>query len=145
MTYSSYPLMMSIRFILNNLNQMSPCYFFAWWPGLLTSPIYRKFLIPLFIELSCLIKRGSGKSLPYASINKNTSSYLIEDIKTILDSLNRKSILYGGSWGSTLALLFSERYPSYVYSLVLRGFFYVVQMILNGFIKKGLIQFIPIF
>ena len=70
----------------------------------------RKFFDPSTYRIIMFDQRGSGKSLPYASINKNTSSYLIEDIKTILDSLNiRKSILYGGSWGSTLALLFSER------------------------------------
>ena len=80
------------------------------------------------------------------NFNKNTSSYLIEDIKTILDSLNiRKSILYGGSWGSTLALLFSERYPSYVYSLVLRGIFLCRSDDIKWFYQKGADSIYPDF
>jgi len=115
-----------------------PVTFLHGGPGAGTSPIYRCYFDPSIYRIILFDQRGSGKSLPYGSINKNTSSHLIEDIKTIFDSLSiKKSILYGGSWGSTLALLFSERYPSYVYSLVLRGIFLCRSDDIKWFYQKG--------
>ena len=115
-----------------------PVTFLHGGPGAGTSSLYRSFFNPSIYRIIMFDQRGSGKSLPYGSISKNTSSHLIEDIKTILDSLNiKKSILYGGSWGSTLALLFSERHPSYVYSLVLRGIFLCRSDDIKWFYQKG--------
>ena len=128
-----------------NLNGV-PVTFLHGGPGAGTSSIYRRFFDPSIYRIIMFDQRGSGKSTPYGSVNKNTSSYLVEDIKTILDTLNiKKSILYGGSWGSTLALLFSERYPSYVHSLVLRGIFLCRSDDIKWFYQKGADSIYPDF
>lgn len=69
-------------------------------------------------------QRGCGKSTPLGEILDNTTSSLIEDIKQLLDYLSiKKVIIKGSSWGATLAILFAEKYPSYVKSMILSGMF----------------------
>lgn len=79
----------------------------------------RRFRIILFDQ------RGCGKSLPSGEIAHNTTADLIDDAKRLLDFLNvkEKVILFGGSWGSTLALLFAEKYPEKVDKLLLSKIF----------------------
>ena len=89
-------------------------------------------------------QRGSGKSKPYASIINNTTQDLIDDIKKIIIHLSiKKSIIYGGSWGSTLGLLFAEKYPELVHSLVLRGIFLCREDDINWFYQKGAHEIYP--
>ena len=115
-----------------------PVLFLHGGPGAGTSSIYRQFFNPEVYRIILFDQRGSGKSLPYGSIENNTSQHLIEDIKTILDNLMiKRTILYGGSWGSTLALLFSQKYPEYVYSMVLRGIFLCRFQDIQWFYQKG--------
>ena len=93
-------------------------------PGAGISPIYQKFLIQKNITLLCLIKEAAGKSKPYAETRENTTDDLINDINLILDYFSfDKTNIYGGSWGSTLALLYAESNPTRVSSLTLRGVF----------------------
>lgn len=69
-------------------------------------------------------QRGSGKSKPFASLKANTTPKLVEDIKALLEHLNiKKTYLFGGSWGSTLALAFSIKYPEMVSGMILRGIY----------------------
>ncbi len=69
-------------------------------------------------------QRGSGKSKPFASIKNNTTFKLVEDIKKLLDHLGiKKIILFGGSWGSTLSLIYGIKYPETVRAMVIRGIF----------------------
>ena len=69
-------------------------------------------------------QRGCGQSLPLGCIEKNNTQLLIEDIKNIADYLNiQRFSIKGESWGSTLALLFAEKYPHYVSSIILTGVF----------------------
>lgn len=69
-------------------------------------------------------QRGCGKSTPLRHLKNNTTQHLVDDIHRILDHLNiDKVYLFGGSWGSTLALLFSIQYPQKVCGVVLRGLF----------------------
>ncbi len=115
-----------------------PVLFLHGGPGAGTSPIYRQFFNPEIYRIILFDQRGSGKSLPYGSIKNNTSQHLVEDIKTILDNLLvKRTILYGGSWGSTLALLFSQKYPQHVYSMVLRGIFLCRSQDIQWFYQKG--------
>ena len=69
-------------------------------------------------------QRGSGKSLPYGSLDHNTTADLIEDIEKIADKLElKKFIITGGSWGSCLALAYALKYPERVKAMVLFGIF----------------------
>lgn len=69
-------------------------------------------------------QRGSGKSTPFASIRNNTTQDLVSDSKKLLDYLGfNKVFLFGGSWGSTMALLFAIEYPQMVTGMFLRGIF----------------------
>ncbi len=122
----------------------TPVLFLHGGPGAGTSPIYRSFFDPKKYRIILFDQRGSGRSTPYGSVSNNTSYDLIEDIKSILDHLTiKKSILYGGSWGSTLALLFSQKYPSYVQSLVLRGIFLCREEDIKWFYQSGAHQIFP--
>lgn len=71
-----------------------------------------------------LDQRGTGKSLPKGELRANTTEDLVNDIKALLDHLEiDRVILFGGSWGSTLALLFTIAHPAYVECMILRGLF----------------------
>ena len=121
-----------------------PVLFLHGGPGAGTSSIYRRFFDPTKYRIILFDQRGSGKSSPYGSINNNTSQKLIEDIKNILDFLDiKKTIIYGGSWGSTLALLFSQKYPSYVHSMVLRGVFLCRKSDIMWFYQSGAHEVFP--
>ena len=83
-------------------------------------------------------QRGCGKSTPYGACENNTTHDLISDIKLILSKLNIEKVnIYGGSWGSTLALLFAETYPHLVHSLVLRGIFLCRKKDIQWFYQRG--------
>lgn len=78
----------------------------------------KKFNVILFDQ------RGSGRSKPFASLNGNTTFKLAEDMRKLLGYLKiDKIILFGGSWGSTLSLVYAIRYPETVIGMVLRGIF----------------------
>ena len=123
-----------------------PMLFLHGGPGAGTSPIYQKFFDPKKYHLIMFDQRGCGKSKPYGQTKENTTSDLISDINLILENFSIDKInIYGGSWGSTLALLFSERYPSYVYSLVLRGIFLCRSDDIKWFYQKGADSIYPDF
>lgn len=89
-------------------------------------------------------QRGSNRSIPFGSIKANTTKYLVRDIVKLMDFAGfKKSVLFGGSWGSTLALVFAIQHPKRVAGLVLRGVF-----LANHFARKhvyfgGLQSFFP--
>ena len=123
-----------------------PVLFLHGGPGAGISPLYRRYFNPSIYKIILFDQRGAGKSTPYGSIENNTSEDLIQDIKKILDKLNvTKTIIYGGSWGSTLALLFSESYPDLVHSLVLRGIFLCRKDDIQWFYQKGADSIFPEF
>jgi len=69
-------------------------------------------------------QRGCGKSIPKGELNSNTTEHLINDMDKILKKLNKKEVfLFGGSWGSTLSLLYAMKYPKKVKGLIIRGLF----------------------
>ena len=123
-----------------------PVLFLHGGPGAGTSSLYRRYFNPSIYKIILFDQRGSGKSIPYGCVENNTSEDLIQDIKTILDKLHiNKTIIYGGSWGSTLALLFSEAYPSLVHSLILRGIFLCRKDDIQWFYQKGADSIFPEF
>ena len=81
------------------------------------------FFDPAFYRVVLFDQRGSGKSEPVAELRENTSQHLVSDIETLRKHLGIEKwyMVFGGSWGSTLALLYAETHPEAVGSLVVRG------------------------
>ena len=93
-------------------------------PGGGIFPAARRFFDPLFYRLVSFDQRGSGQSLPYAAVEENTTQDLINDIEELRKDLGIEAwIVFGGSWGSTLALAYAIAHPTRVDALVLRGIF----------------------
>lgn len=89
-----------------------------------TLPCQRSFFDPEHYRIILFDQRGCGKSTPFASLENNTTWDLVEDIERLREHLNiEKWILFGGSWGSTLALTYSIMHPDFVKGLILRGIF----------------------
>ena len=102
-----------------------PVVFLHGGPGGSTSRTNTVFFNPDVYRVVLFDQRGSGKSLPAADLRENTSQHLAHDIEELREHLNidRWHMVFGGSWGSTLALLYAQTYPEAVGSLVLRGIF----------------------
>jgi proline iminopeptidase len=93
-------------------------------PGGGSQPRMRRFFNPAKYHVVLFDQRGSGKSRPRASLTDNTTRDLVEDIERLRKHLTiDRWLVFGGSWGSTLALAYAETYPERVTALVLRGIF----------------------
>lgn len=89
-------------------------------------------------------QRGASRSKPFGSIEDNTTQHLVQDINTILDQLNFDSVfVFGGSWGSTLALVYAIQFPKRVRGLILRGIWLANQYALDHYIGGGIKEFFP--
>ena len=103
----------------------------------------RRFFDPKHYRIILFDQRGCGKSSPLGEIKENTTKDLVSDIETIRKHLNiEKWILFGGSWGSSLALAYGIKYPKYLIGLILRGVFLSREKELNWFLKD-VDQFFP--
>ena len=101
-----------------------PILFLHGGPGAGIAPSHRRLFNPDRFRCVLFDQRGSGQSRPFASIESNTTDALIGDIEALRRHLGvDKFILFGGSWGSTLALAYAIAYPEHVESLILRGIF----------------------
>lgn len=92
-------------------------------PGGGTNPGMATFFNPDVYHVILFDQRGAGKSTPVAELRENTTQHLIEDIETLrrLAGIDKWHMVFGGSWGSTLALAYAQAHPGVVGSLVLRG------------------------
>jgi proline iminopeptidase len=89
-------------------------------------------------------QRASGLSKPFAVIEENTTWHLVDDIEKLRQHLNLdKVVLFGGSWGSTLALAYAEQYPQNVSGMILRGVFTSTQEEIDHFYHGGAGKFFP--
>lgn len=113
-------------------------------PGGSSSPYMRRFCDPAKFLMVLHDQRGSGKSKPFGEIKENTTKHLVEDIEHLRKHLKlEKIILFGGSWGSTLALAHAEAYPRNVSGLVLRGIFTATAEEIDHFYHGGVGMFFP--
>ncbi|MCJ8320531.1 MAG: prolyl aminopeptidase [Colwellia sp.] len=104
--------------------QGQPVLFIHGGPGGGCSINDRRFFDPKKYHIILFDQRGCGRSLPHGCLENNETSLLVEDIERIRQQLNIDNWhVFGGSWGSTLALVYGQTYPSNVNSLVLRGIF----------------------
>ncbi|MBW0594683.1 prolyl aminopeptidase [Mycoplasmopsis anatis] len=121
-----------------------PVIFLHGGPGGSSSEKHREFFDPKYYKIIIFDQRGCGKSTPSCSLINNTTDYLIQDINNLTKMLDvDKFILFGGSWGSTLALIYAIRNPERVLSLVLRGIFLCRKSDINWLYQNGVEQFFP--
>ncbi|CAA7614353.1 prolyl aminopeptidase [Magnetospirillum sp. SS-4] len=93
-------------------------------PGAGSAPAYRRFFDPAFWRIVLFDQRGCGRSRPHASVEANTTAHLVADMEVLRRHLGiGRWLLFGGSWGSTLALAYGEAHPERCTGFVLRGVF----------------------
>ena len=113
-------------------------------PGGSCSPYMRRFFNPQKYLIVLHDQRGAGKSKPYAETKENTTQLLVKDIEQLRNHLKLdKIILFGGSWGSTLALAYGEAFPQNVSAIVLRGVFAGTKSEIDHFYHGGVRTFFP--
>ena len=115
-----------------------PVVFLHGGPGGGLIPEYRQFHDPAAYRVVLLDQRGAGKSTPHASLEENTTWDLVADIEKLREHLGiDKWQVFGGSWGSTLALAYAETHPDRVTELVLRGIFLCRPKEIKWFYQEG--------
>ena len=101
-----------------------PILFLHGGPGGGTDASHRQFFDPAAYRIILFDQRGAGKSTPHACLEENTTAHLVADIEALRAHLGvDRWHVFGGSWGSTLALAYAEAHPARVSALVLRGIF----------------------
>jgi proline iminopeptidase len=101
-----------------------PAVFLHGGPGGGSSPEHRRFFDPAFYRIVVFDQRGAGRSLPLGELTDNTTPHLVADLERLRDHLRIEQwLVFGGSWGSTLALAYAQAHPARVLALVLRGIF----------------------
>jgi proline iminopeptidase len=114
-----------------------PAVFLHGGPGGGTDPKMRRFFDPRRYRIVLFDQRGCGKSLPHASLFENTTWDLVADIEKLRTHLGiDRWLVFGGSWGSTLALAYSQTHPERVTEIVLRGIFLVRRWELEWFYQN---------
>lgn len=121
-----------------------PVLFLHGGPGAGCSAHDRRFFDPQLYRIILFDQRGSGRSKPHAELTGNTSQALIEDMEKIRTMLELEAwVLFGGSWGSTLSLLYAEAHPTRVTAMILRGIFLCRKQDLQWFYQDGAHRIFP--
>jgi proline iminopeptidase len=121
-----------------------PVVFLHGGPGASCEPVHRRFFDPEKYRIILFDQRGCGKSRPHASLQHNTTQHLIEDMEKLRLQLGiDRWLLFGGSWGSTLALAYAQMHPDKVLGLVLRGIFLCRQQDIDWFYQQGTSRLFP--
>jgi proline iminopeptidase len=104
----------------------------------------RRFFDPKRYRIVLFDQRGCGRSRPHASLEHNTTWHLVEDIERLREHLGiERWLVFGGSWGSTLALAYAESHPDRATELVLRGIFMLRRRELDWFYQHGASEIFP--
>ena len=107
-------------------------------PGGGVTPIMRRYHDPRLYRIVLFDQRGCGRSIPHAELEENTTWDLVADIERLREHLDIDSWqVFGGSWGSTLALAYAQSHPTRVRELILRGIFMLRRAELEWFYKEG--------
>lgn len=115
-----------------------PVLFLHGGPGGGIQPHYRRFFDPEHYRIILFDQRGAGKSKPHAELRENTTWDLVTDIEKLRNHLLVDTwVVFGGSWGSTLALVYTSQYPKRVKGLVLRGIFLCRSFEIDWFYQEG--------
>lgn len=121
-----------------------PAVFLHGGPGGGISPAHRQLFDPARYDLMLFDQRGCGQSLPHAGLEANTTWHLVSDIERlrVLAGVDRW-LVFGGSWGSTLALAYAQKHPERVSELVLRGIYTVTRAELQWYYQFGVSEMFP--
>ncbi len=112
-----------------------PVVFLHGGPGGGSSPRHRRFFDPRAYRIVVYDQRGSGRSTPHGELRDNTTQHLIADLETLRRQLGiARWLVFGGSWGSTLALAYAQAHPDRCLGLVLRGIFLCRQSEIDWFL-----------
>lgn len=115
-----------------------PVLFLHGGPGAGFNAKHRQIFDPKHFRIVLLDQRGAGKSRPHAELRENTTWDLVDDLEKLRKSLNISQwLVFGGSWGSTLALAYAETHPTSVSHLVLRGIFLCRKEEIEWFYQNG--------
>jgi len=115
-----------------------PVVFLHGGPGGGTEPRQRRFFHPERYRIVLFDQRGCGRSTPHAGLEANTTWHLVADIEALREHLGiARWQVFGGSWGSTLALAYAEKHPERVTELVLRGIFLLRRQEIEWFYQRG--------
>jgi len=121
-----------------------PVVFLHGGPGGGCSAYDRRFFNPEIYRIILLDQRGSGRSTPHAELQGNSTDKLVADLEVIRQALHvDRWVVFGGSWGSTLALVYAETYPERVLGLILRGIFLCRPQDLHWFYQDGASHVFP--
>ncbi|SEK85637.1 proline iminopeptidase [Roseovarius azorensis] len=113
-------------------------------PGGGCSPAMRRYFDPAIYRIILFDQRGCGRSRPHASVEANTTWHLVADIERIRETFGISQwIVFGGSWGATLALIYAQTHPDRAMHLVLRGVFTMTEAELRWFYGGGAGAFWP--
>jgi len=121
-----------------------PVLFIHGGPGSGCDASSRRFYDPAFYRIVIFDQRGCGRSTPHGELSDNTTHDLIADMEAIREHLGIESwVLFGGSWGSTLSLLYAQHHPQRVKALILRGIFLCRQRDFDWLYKEGANRIFP--
>ncbi len=121
-----------------------PVVFLHGGPGSGCSPAHRRLFDPARYCVTLFDQRGCGRSMPLGSLDANTTPDLVADVDRVADHLGlNRFMLFGGSWGSTLALAYAQTRPERVSEMVLRGVFTGRRAELDWYYKEGASRLFP--
>jgi len=121
-----------------------PVIFLHGGPGTGCNENHRRYFNPDKYRIIIFDQRGCNRSKPNGCVENNSTQDILDDIEFIRNNLNiKKLILFGGSWGATLALLYAEQYPQHVSGIILRGTFLARQCDFEWFAHDGVSRIFP--
>jgi len=121
-----------------------PAVFLHGGPGGGFSPKHRRLFDPKLYDVLLFDQRGCGRSTPHASLDNNTTWHLVADIERLRALMGVEQwLVFGGSWGSTLALAYAETHPAHVSELVVRGIYTLTKAELDWYYQFGVSEMFP--
>ncbi len=121
-----------------------PVLFVHGGPGGGCGPVHRRFFNPELYRIILFDQRGCGRSTPHAALEHNTTQNLVADMERIREFFSIEQwLLFGGSWGSTLSLLYAEAHPERMLGLILRGIFLCRDEDVHWFYQQGASALFP--
>ena len=121
-----------------------PAVFLHGGPGGGISPAHRQLFDPARYDVLLFDQRGCGRSTPHAGLEANTTWHLVDDIERLRKIAGvERWLVFGGSWGSTLALAYAQKHPHRVSAMVLRGIYTVTEAELRWYYQFGVSEMFP--
>lgn len=121
-----------------------PAVFLHGGPGGGFSPKHRRLFDPALYDVILFDQRGCGRSTPFASLENNTTWHLVADIEALREMIGAETwLVFGGSWGSTLALAYAQTHPQRVSELVVRGIYTLTKAEMDWYYQFGVSEMFP--